>query len=517
MRRARLRLPLEFHPHKLDDGAAACREAFPTIATPPWRGRKTHWVGLAVPLALIAMGGGALAVHLAFGGSGSEAQENDSSTMSPHAGATSGSRWGNSTDQTHRAKGSLRGPTGTEHDAGVACGGDAQLSSGLGRADGGAPGASGDEDASLVEVNGDLITYRRLVGEGTTISKRLSAHGLSAGQINEVVEAFDGLFNFRQSRPRHRYELEISKATKQIQRFRYEVRSTEIYEAHRNGARLRGHKVKVNVTYHKILAGRRVEGSLAESISKAGLKRGVLSAFLKTFGRDINFRNNQKAGDTFRVVALEERLDGEYVQMKEVSAIEYKGKSVGRQLAFYFHPKDGRGRFYDAKGLSFERTRLRTPLNYTRISSPFDPNRMHPVLKRRVPHRGVDFKAPRGTHVWATADGQVRFVGRKGASGNLVIIRHSGGLESFYAHLQKFAKRLKRGQDVRQGQVIGYVGSTGRSTGPHLHFGLKKNGRFVDPMKVKTGQGAPIKRQHRGKFSKRVRALLKELQRIRIQ
>lgn len=509
---------MEIHRHKPIGGAAACGEAFPSIADPPWKGRKTHWVGLAVPLFLIAMGGGALAVHLTFRGIGQGEPEGGSATNLSNHGSSDQSRWGISGELGQRLGGGQFGLSGRRiGDGGLHLGTDARSSSEVGEADGGTRGDTSLDEDEGVEVTGDLITYTSRVGEGTTISQKLTAHGLTARQINEVVKALDGLFNFRGSRPRHRYVLEISKTTKLVQSFRYEAGVTEIYEVERRGERLKGRKVKVNVTYHKILVGRRIENSLAETISKSGLKRQVLSAFLQTFGRDMTFRNNQKAGDTFRVVAVEERLEGEYVQTKEVSAVEYKGKSVGRQVAFFFQPKEGRGRFYDAKGLSFERTRLRTPLNYVRISSPFDPNRLHPVLKRRVPHRGVDFKAPRGAHVWATAEGQVKFVGRKGASGNLVIIRHAGGLESYYAHLQKFAKRLKRGQDVRQGQIIGYVGSTGRSTGPHLHFGLKKNGRFVDPMKVKTGSGDPIKRQYRGAFSKRVRMLLKELKQIRIR
>jgi murein DD-endopeptidase MepM/ murein hydrolase activator NlpD len=132
---------------------------------------------------------------------------------------------------------------------------------------------------------------------------------------------------------------------------------------------------------------------------------------------------------------------------------------------------------------------LRTPLRYDRLSSKFNPRRFHPILKRTVPHLGVDYAASTGTPVWAAAEGRVTFAGRKGPNGNLVVVRHSGGFETAYAHLHRIKGGIRRGTFVKQRELIGFVGSTGRSTGPHLHFGLKKYSRFIDPLTELNGPG----------------------------
>jgi murein DD-endopeptidase MepM/ murein hydrolase activator NlpD len=246
------------------------------------------------------------------------------------------------------------------------------------------------------------------------------------------------------------------------------------------------------------------------------LKSQVVAIFTRTFGSNINFQDQIRDGDTIRLIAEEEHLNGDFLRYKAIAAMEYNGEEVGRLRAFYFKTPDARGKYFNERGESLQRTQLQSPCTYRRISSPFDLNRLHPILKRRVPHRGVDFAASRGTPVWAVADGAVTFAARKGANGNLVIIRHSGGLESIYAHLQKFARGIKRGLEVSQGDVIGNVGSTGRSTGPHLHFGLRKNGTFIDPVTYRTGPGRSISPQHKAKFLRQARELISELNAIPI-
>jgi murein DD-endopeptidase MepM/ murein hydrolase activator NlpD len=172
--------------------------------------------------------------------------------------------------------------------------------------------------------------------------------------------------------------------------------------------------------------------------------------------------------------------------------------------AFHFAPRDDLDDFYDETGRAVHGGWLRTPLRYDHISSPFDPRRMHPVLRRVMPHNGVDYSAPTGTPVWAAADGTVTFVGERGPNGNLVSISHQDGYESFYAHLSRFASGLAVGQQVTQRQVIGYVGNTGRSTGPHLHFGLKRRGRFVDPARELNGPGRMLPSSFIGRFRQEV-------------
>jgi murein DD-endopeptidase MepM/ murein hydrolase activator NlpD len=168
----------------------------------------------------------------------------------------------------------------------------------------------------------------------------------------------------------------------------------------------------------------------------------------------------------------------ELVRYGRILAAEYAGKA-GTFRAFWF--RDG---YFDEQGRSVERTLLKTPLKFQRVSSGFDRARMHPVLHTVRAHLGIDYAAPTGTPVWAAASGVITHRGDGGAAGNLIAIRHDGGIETAYMHLSRFADGLKVGQRVAAKTVIGYVGATGLATGPHLHFGVKQNGEFIDPSKL---------------------------------
>ena len=208
------------------------------------------------------------------------------------------------------------------------------------------------------------------------------------------------------------------------------------------------------------------------------------------FAYDLDFYNDTHSGDTFRVVVEKElKENGEFLRYKRILAAEYRGKA-GTFRTFYFQPgqpEKGEGGYFDAEGQSSEKTLLKTPLKFDRISSGFDRKRMHPVLHTEVAHLGIDYAAPTGTAVWAASAGVISFKGPSGGAGNLVMIKHDGGIETAYMHLSKYAD-VKVGQKVKAKTVIGYVGSTGMSTGPHLHFGVKQNGAWIDPSKL-----APIR------------------------
>jgi murein DD-endopeptidase MepM/ murein hydrolase activator NlpD len=191
-----------------------------------------------------------------------------------------------------------------------------------------------------------------------------------------------------------------------------------------------------------------------------------------------------------------------------VHALEYKGARSGELRAYWFEPEPGDGDFFDESGRAMHGGWLRTPLRYDYISSRFNLRRKHPILKRVMPHEGIDYAAAPGTTVWAAAEGVVTFVGRRGANGNLVAIQHSGGYETFYAHLLRVAHGLAHGTHVKQRQAIGAVGSTGRSTGPHLHFALKRQGHMIDPATQLNGPGKPLPEAVLPKF-KRAAAQLK--------
>ena len=174
------------------------------------------------------------------------------------------------------------------------------------------------------------------------------------------------------------------------------------------------------------------------------------------------------------------------MRYRKILAAEYDGKA-GTFRTFWWN-----NAYYDAKGASSEKSLLKTPLKFQRVSSGFDRKRMHPVLHTARAHLGIDYAAPTGTPVWAAAHGTIIQRGPAGGAGNLVMLRHDGGIETAYMHLSKFAGDQKVGQRVAAKTVIGYVGTTGLSTGPHLHFGVKQNGVYIDPAKLTPIRGKGV-------------------------
>jgi murein DD-endopeptidase MepM/ murein hydrolase activator NlpD len=244
-----------------------------------------------------------------------------------------------------------------------------------------------------------------------------------------------------------------------------------------------------------------VVNSLYDAVKRAGESTSLVSWFVDMFAWDMNFYTDCQAGDRFKVIIEKRYLGGRFYKYGKVLAAEYHGR-VGTFRVFWFQPKDGsQGGYYTEHGENIVKSMLKIPLKFVRISSSFDRHRFHPILHTERAHLGVDYAAPVGTPVWATANGTVNFVGPRGGAGNAVILSHPSGMESIYMHLSKFAKGLHPGQPVRQKQVIGYVGATGLATGPHLHFSLKQNGAFVDPLKLRPQREAPLAAKYRNEFA----------------
>jgi murein DD-endopeptidase MepM/ murein hydrolase activator NlpD len=227
-----------------------------------------------------------------------------------------------------------------------------------------------------------------------------------------------------------------------------------------------------------------VESSLYESAAKAGESGALVSLIVDLYAWDINFYTDTHPGDHWKVIVEKQYLGGQFYKYGKLLAAEYSGKT-GTFRGFYWNPtgERGRGRYYDEKAQALAKSTLKTPLRYVRISSKFDLKRFHPILHTVKAHLGVDYAAPVGTPVWAPTSGKVVQAEMMRGSGNTIVLAHAGGLQTRYYHLSRFAKGLKPGKQVQQKEVIGFVGTTGLSTGPHLHFSMVKNGQFIDPAK----------------------------------
>jgi murein DD-endopeptidase MepM/ murein hydrolase activator NlpD len=239
-----------------------------------------------------------------------------------------------------------------------------------------------------------------------------------------------------------------------------------------------------------------VESSLYESLVDLGESPELVFDYADIFAWVIDFLTEVQNGDTFEVIVEKQFLENRHVGDGRIIAATYKGE-IGNYFAFFYTDPDGREDYYDEEGNSLRKQLLKTPLSYRRISSYFSLKRMHPILKIRRPHYGVDFAAPTGTPVCTVGDGHVAFAGWKGGYGKLVVINHPNSFKTYYGHLSKIKKGIVAGAKVVQGEVIGNVGSTGLSTGPHLHFGIKKYGKWVDPLKIDLPPADPINEEFR--------------------
>ena len=320
--------------------------------------------------------------------------------------------------------------------------------------------------------------------------------------------------DFRRCNPRD--EILIERDEKgQLLAFRYQPSVVEYFQARRNARGVMvGERLAIPVERIRKARAGTIRVSLGDALEAAGLHRSLVGALVEIFDGKVNFASDARAGDTFRLIVEEERIAGQFLRYGPIFAVEYVGSRTGTLRAFWYRAKGNKGDYYDEHGRALHGSWLRAPLRYDRVTSRFNPKRMHPILRRVVPHLGVDYAAGTGTPVWAAAPGTITFAGYKGANGNLVIIRHARGFETGYAHLQRIEKDMRRGRQVDQRQVIGYVGSTGRSTGAHLHFSLKQGANFVDPLPQMQGSGPPMAAALLPAFKRHVHAKRAELRRI---
>lgn len=267
---------------------------------------------------------------------------------------------------------------------------------------------------------------------------------------------------------------------------------------------------KRNSTQQFSSAQTTIESSLLIDGQKAGLSAKLIDQLTDIFAWDIDFATNLHKGDQFTVLYEKTVVDGIAIGNDEIVAAEFinQGKSY---TAVRYKDKKGHVSYYSPEGNGMRKAFLSTPVDFARISSHFDAHRKHPVLNRIRAHKGVDYAARTGTPVKSTGDGEIIFNGRKGGFGQVVIIKHGEHYESLYAHLSKFKKGLTTGSQVKQGEVIGYVGQTGLATGPHLHYEFHVDGTYRNPLTVALPNSLPITNKLLANFKAQTQPLLAQL------
>lgn len=244
-------------------------------------------------------------------------------------------------------------------------------------------------------------------------------------------------------------------------------------------------------------------GKILNSFYTAGrhakLDDALIMELANIFAYDIDFAQDIKPNDHFKVLFEEHFANGDKIANGPIVAAEFHNNGK-KYCAIRFTESDGKSRYFTPEGDSLHKAFLRTPVKYTRISAHFNPKRYHPVLHKIRAHRGVDYAAPTGTPIKAAGNGKVAFVGTKGGYGNAIILQHGPKYTTLYGHLSKFAKNLKAGQSIKQGDIIGYVGSTGLATGPHLHYEFRINGEHHNPLTVALPKAEGVAKHHRSSF-----------------
>ncbi|MBK9956641.1 MAG: M23 family metallopeptidase [Rhodocyclaceae bacterium] len=256
-----------------------------------------------------------------------------------------------------------------------------------------------------------------------------------------------------------------------------------------------------------------IRHSLFGATDAAGIPDGVATQLVDIFGGDIDFHRDLRKGDRFSVIYESINHLGKPVRTGRVVAAEFINDGVAHR-AIWFNAGDGQGGYYTADGKSLRKAFLRSPLEFSRVTSGFSTARFHPVLKEVRAHKGIDYGAPTGTRVKATGDAVVEFVGRQGGYGNVIILRHQGRHETVYGHLSGFAAGIRKGSRVVQGDVIGYVGATGIATGPHLHYEFRVGGEHRNPLTVALPGATPLAPGQLARFHDQASAALSRLDAI---
>lgn len=325
------------------------------------------------------------------------------------------------------------------------------------------------------------VSHRIKAGE--TISQVLGGAGVTADQIDEWVRATNAVYNLNRIYVGQEVSLLVDTQSSTLRHMAIEIDSVHRLVAEREDSRVVARRQPLPLDRHVRVRGGTIRTNLYAAGLAAGVPEDIISDIADLFGWELNLSKDLQPGASFRVIYEELlRTDGSLSISTKLLAAEITNRGRTHEV-FHFTGSNGKDAgYYTRDGESLGSTFLRYPVAFHRITSGFTSRRFHPVLKRPVPHNGVDFAAPHGTPVKAIADGIVREARWSGGNGRFVRIRHGAIYESGYAHLSRFASGVRAGARVEKGQVIGYVGATGLATGPHLHFAMYRNGTYINPL-----------------------------------
>ena len=346
-----------------------------------------------------------------------------------------------------------------------------------------------------------------VVKPGQTLIHLLNPHGISKGDIFKAAKTAKTVFDVRRIRAGNSYSLIYDPDNNERIKYFIYYPSFEKYVvfALDNPIQVYTGKKKVE-TKTRTISGT-ITSNLWNAATQSGMSQDLIYAMGDIFASTVDFRHFHR-GDKFMVTFEERFIQDKCIGTGKIKAVQLS--SGGQTFQAFAFEDNGVTGFYDEEGKSLEKSFLKCPLKYSRISSKFSNRRLHPIKQKYIAHPGIDYAAPRGTPVRSVGDGIITFMGYSKSAGNYIKVKHASFGTSEYMHLSKFCARLKKNQKVKKGQVIGYVGSTGYATGPHLDLRFKKNGKYVDYSKMNLPTGNALENSNKELFLQQV-AVIKQL------
>ena len=338
------------------------------------------------------------------------------------------------------------------------------------------------------------------VSSGETFNSILEQYSINQKEILEIKDKLSNKVNLNKLNTNQKIQFTIDQSNDIVKDFLFQISNTEkIYLTRKNEKHEFNQKILITKLEKKIVYGEnKIIQSLYKSASDKSIPPSTIIEFAQIYGFQIDFQRDIRKQDSFQIM-YEIFIDGNGKIIETGNILFANLKLSGQDNSLYYFDKKNSKGHYDKNGKSVKKALMKTPINGARLSSPFG-MRKHPIDGFNKMHRGTDFAAPMGTPIMASGDGIIKKAGWCGGGGNCIVIKHNSVYQTVYAHMSKFASKIKNGVRVKQGQVIGYVGSTGKSTGPHLHYEVIVNGKKINSQKLKLPSGKILKGDERKLF-----------------
>ncbi len=359
----------------------------------------------------------------------------------------------------------------------------------------------------------EVIVSTGTIKSGDILENIFKNKNFNKNDIKNIISTINKNYDIRKIFPKDYYEIFYT-TFNTIVKFNYWLNPSEYFSVIKSSNEIfEFSRMKLNYKENLVIKDGEVEDYLWNAMIKQDITPETILNFTDIFSWQIDFLTEVRNGDKFKIAYKQLEYENGYKKDGNILAAKYSGKATNKHIAFYFESKDGNFKgYFSEDGKSVKKIFLRAPLNYRRISSGFTKKRFHPILRIFRPHHGTDFVAPIGTPIVSIGDGVIEYAGWKTGYGNVVIIRHNSTYKTLYGHLLKIEKNIKPKTKVFQGQLIGYLGSTGISTGPHLHFEIHVNNKPTNFFSLKFPPSESIPEKYKAEFEQTKQILLKYLE-----